>query len=78
MMEIKFMVKRNPYDVPTKPSVKTEGIILWEKAVDEQKRKRRGTTYEEALAKQKSENMYRQYANNSSGRILKEIKRNFF
>ena len=78
MMEIKSIVRRDPYEVPTQPSIKTEEIILWEKAVGEQKRKRRGMTYEEALAKQKSENMYQHYANNSSGRVLKEIKRNFF
>ena len=78
MMEIKSIVRKDPYEVPTQPSIKTEEIILWEEAVGEQKRKRRGMTYEEALAKQKSENMYQHYANNSSGRVLKEIKRNFF
>ena len=67
--------------MPTTPSIKTREIILWEKAVNEQYQKRnsrKGMTYEEALDKQKSEQIHKGLQNTSAARILKKVERKFF
>ena len=81
IIKIKSMLTKNTYVVPTTPSVKTREIILWEKAVNEQYQKRnsrKGMTYEEALDKQKSEQIHKGLQNTSTARILKKVERKFF
>tara|TARA_R110000824_G_scaffold4270_1_gene20283 strand:+ start:626 stop:1606 length:981 start_codon:yes stop_codon:yes gene_type:complete len=78
-IKIKSMLTKNTYVVPSTPSVKTQEIILWEKAVNEQKKNsRRGMTYEEALDKQKSEQIYKGLQNTSVAKILRKVERKFF
>jgi len=81
IIKIKSMLTKNTYVVPATPSVKTREIILWEKAVNEQYQKRnsrKGMTYEEALDKQKSEQIHKGLQNTSAARILKKVERKFF
>jgi len=80
-IKIKSMLTRNTYIVPATPSIKTQEIILWEKAVEEQYQKRssrKGMTYEEALDKQKSDQVHKGLQNTSAARILKKVEKNFF
>ncbi len=77
MVRIKSMLTNNTYIVPTTPSVKTRELILWEGAVEKQRknvRSKKGFTYEEALDKQRSKELYKSYKNSSSARALKKAE----
>ena len=78
LTQIKSMLTNNTYVVPTKPSVQTKAVLLWEKAVQRQheaRRGRKGMTYEEALDKQRSENIYHSINNERTNKILKKTER---
>ena len=77
MIKIKSMLTKNTYIVPNTSSIKTKEIILWEKAVEKQQevlQGKKGLTYEEALDKQRSQEIYRKYKNTSANRTLNQAK----
>ena len=77
MIKIKSMLTKNTYIVPNTSSIKTKEIILWEKAVEKQQevlQGKKGLTYEEALDKQRSQEIYRKYKNNSVNKTLNQAK----
>ena len=77
MVRIKSMLTNNTYIVPTTPSVKTRELILWEGAVEKQRkniRSKKGFTYEEALDKQRSKELYKSCKNSSSARAIKKAE----
>ena len=72
MAEIKSMITKNTNTAPSPPSIKTRETILWERALQKQQKKK-GTTYQNALDQQRSEEIYKMYKGNSSARILNSV-----
>jgi hypothetical protein len=72
MVDIKSMFVRDTVPRPLLESIKTQETILWERALEKQQ-KEKGTTYQNALDQQRSEEIYKMYKGNSSARILNSV-----